>query len=248
MRHSKWLTIWPTCHRNLLLGGAVIFCLALLLETSLAGRPRRGSCSELPATNGGAAARSIPGYPTTTELLAPWRVVERGMFADHGSVLVRDGAIHLLEGSPATGIVHTLPVPQSKYEIYLEAKRTGGSDFFCGLTFPIGQEYCSLIVGGWGGTAVGLSNIDSQSAIENESTRFIPFENDRWYRIRLRVSYARIEVWIDGTQVIDVETKDHKFDIWWEQDPMRPLGIATWNTTAAIRNFEIRKQGVADSP
>ena len=32
---------------------------------------------------------------------------------------------------------------------------------------------------------------------ENESTTFIDFEQDRWYRIRLRVTAARIDVWID---------------------------------------------------
>ena len=36
------------------------------------------------------------------------------------------------------------------YELRLEAKRVEGGDFFCGLTFPVGKEYCTLILGGWG--------------------------------------------------------------------------------------------------
>ena len=110
------------------------------------------------------------------------------MFEDHGTVTATDTTIVMQSGNPATGITHKSPVPRIDYEIRLEAKRTAGNDFFCGLTFPIGDAYCSLILGGWGGTTAGLSNIDSQSANENESTTFIQFKNDHWYRIRLRVT------------------------------------------------------------
>ena len=41
--------------------------------------------------------------------------------------------------------------------------------------------------------------------------------------------------------LFEIETASHKFDIWWEQEPARPLGITTWNTTAAIKKFEVRK-------
>jgi len=168
-----------------------------------------------------------------------WTAAERGMFTDHGQVFSREGEIHLTEGSPATGIRYQGAVPRREYEVYCQAKRTGGSDFFYGLTFPIGQDYCSLIVGGWGGTAVGLSNIDGLSAIENSTTQYMEFEKDRWYKIRLRVAGKKIGVWIDDKSIIDVSTEEHTFDIWWEQTPMRPLGIATWNTSAAIRHFKI---------
>ena len=122
-----------------------------------------------------------------------------------------------------------------------EAKRTGGSDFFYGLTFPIDQDYCSLIVGGWGGTAVGLSNLDGLSAIENSTTQYIEFKKNRWYKIRLRVAQGKIIGWIDDKLIFNIAIKGHTFDIWWEQTPMRPLGIATWNTSAALRNFKILK-------
>ena len=57
-----------------------------------------------------------------------------------------------------TGITWTNEVPTNNYEISLEAMRVEGSDFFCALTFPVGNDPCSFIVGGWGGGVVGLSS------------------------------------------------------------------------------------------
>ena len=227
---------------RILMGLAGILCLTLWLDSSSAGRFRHGRRGLRDRANRVAPViqtdRKAP-HPRAKSLLRNWRVAEAGMFDQHGTVTAANGMIVMPEGNPATGIAYKPPVPRIDYEVKLEAKRTAGNDFFCGLTFPINKEYCSLILGGWGGTTVGLSNIDSQSANENESTTFIDFERDRWYRIRLRVTTARIDVWIDGDLAIGLKTDNHTFDIWWEQDPIRPLGIATWNTAAAVRKFEI---------
>ena len=169
----------------------------------------------------------------------PWKTVAQDMFVDHGEVTIKKNEIQLGEGTPATGVRYQGAVPRNEFEIECEARRTGGSDFFYGLTFPIDRDYCSLIVGGWGGTAVGLSNVDGLSAIENSTTQYIEFEKNRWYQIRLRVAGGKIGVWIDNKQIIDIATKGRTFNIWWEQTPLRPLGIASWNTSAAIRRFKI---------
>ena len=171
------------------------------------------------------------------------KVADQDMFKDRGKVAVKDGQVVMAAGSPATGVVLSDHPPRIDYEIELEAKRTSGSDFFCGLTFPIHDQYCSLILGGWGGGTVGLSNIDNLSADENESTEYLSFDNDRWYRIRLRVTGDRIAVWLDDKQIIDIATKGHKFNIWWEQEPMRPLGVASWHTGSALRHIRLRRLG-----
>jgi hypothetical protein len=145
----------------------------------------------------------------------------------------------LAAGSPATGIAWKGRPPRTNYEIRLEARRVEGSDFFCGLTFPVGDEYCTFIAGGWGGGATGLSNIDNLAAIDNESTDYINFQKDKWYRIRLQVTDSTIRVWIDEKKIVDVTREGHKFSIWFEQEPMRPLGIASWYTTAELRNIEL---------
>jgi hypothetical protein len=173
--------------------------------------------------------------------LAGWRVLKDGAFGQHGKVLVKDGTIVLDKGSLQTGIGWNGHMPRDNYEVTLEAMRTDGSDFFCGLTFPVGEEPCTWIVGGWGGSVVGLSNIDGSAAVENETTRGMSFESNRWYKLRLRVTTSRIDAWIDDKQVIDLERGEHKFSVWWEQSPAKPLGMANWSTGSALRSISLKK-------
>ncbi len=149
--------------------------------------------------------------------------------------------IYLPKGKPATGISWKSDLPRSNYQLSFRGQRVEGSDFFCGLTFPVKTEYCTLILGGWGGQVIGLSNIDGFSAIENETTQAIDFEQGKWYAIELTVRDERITVRIDHKQVIDVATEGHKFSIWWEQEPVTPLGIVTWHTTGAIKQLKLNK-------
>lgn len=168
--------------------------------------------------------------------LAGWKVTD---FAGHGDVEVKDGKLILGTGS-MTGVTWTNDLPRTNYEISLEAMRVDGSDFFCGLTFPVGREPCSLIVGGWGGGVVGLSSLDGQDAANNETTRYVTFKNGQWYQIRLQVTPKAIQAWIDGDKVVDVTTDDKSISIRLEMELSKPLGIASWSTTAALRNIRIR--------
>jgi hypothetical protein len=165
---------------------------------------------------------------------------EETRFGGEGMIQVRDGQIVMEFGEPLTGITRRGPVPRMSYEIRLEAMRLAGSDFFCGLTFPVGKESCSLILGGWGGTTVGLSNIDEQDASGNETTQYIKFDERRWYAVRVRVTEGRIAAWLDDRQIIDVATAGKSIGIRPEVDLSRPLGIAAYRTRAAIRGIEIR--------
>jgi hypothetical protein len=161
-------------------------------------------------------------------------------FAGRGEVKVKDGQI-IMEMGVMTGITWTNAVVRMNYEISLEAMRVEGSDFFCGLTFPVGDDPCSLIVGGWGGGVVGLSNLDSNDASSNETTQYINFKNGKWFLIQLRVTPKRIQAWLDGDPLIDVDTTGKKISIRSEVDESVPLGVATWATTGALRNFKLRK-------
>lgn len=192
------------------------------------------------------AVTPVPAKGETAQLfdgktLVGWRVLKDGAFEQHGKVQVKDGTIVLERGSLQTGIGWNGEVPGNDYEVSLEAMRTDGSDFFCGLTFPVGDEPCTWIIGGWGGSVVGLSNVDGDAAVENVTTRGMTFENNRWYKIRLRVTTSRIEAWIDDKQVIDLERGEHRFSVWWEQEPARPLGIANWSTGSALRNIRLER-------
>ena len=183
--------------------------------------------------------------------LAGWKTPDKFEFEKHGKVQVSKGELQLGIGKPSTGIVYSKKLPRNNYELSLEVKRTDGSDFFCGLTFPVDKEYCTMIIGGWGGGVVGLSNVDANSAVENETTSYQEFKTGKWYSVRVRVTDERIEAWIDKKQVIDLTREGRKFSVWWEQEPMRPLGVANWHTASARRHITLRAvkpQGQAGKP
>ncbi len=169
--------------------------------------------------------------------LKGWKVPQ---FGGEGRVYVEDGAIVMEMGSYMTGVTWTGDVPRDNYELELEGRRLDGSDFFCTTTFPVGPDPCTLVVGGWGGGVVGLSNVDFHDASENATTRYMTFEEGRWYRIRLRVSPAAIEAWIDGEQVVHQPREGHTFGIRDEVSLCRPLGISTWATKGAVRGIRLR--------
>lgn len=170
--------------------------------------------------------------------LGQWKVTD---FGGQGPVTVKDGAIYMATGSYMTGITWTGPVVRMNYEITLDAMRVEGSDFFCGLTFPVGENPCTLVLGGWGGGVCGLSSLNHFDASENETTRMISFETGKWYHVRLRVAANQIQAWLDGEALVDVDTTDKALDIRIEVEESKPLGIATWNTGGAVRNIKLKK-------
>jgi hypothetical protein len=193
------------------------------------------SWEQLPPTPGGGV------WLFSGQSLGPWRVANVSYFDKHGSVEWQDGVLELGTGRPGTGVTAQFDVPRNNYEISFQARRLSGDDFFCGLTFPFDDQQGTLILGGWGGSAVGISNINNFSAIENLSSRSFPFEQERWYTIRFRVTKAEIELWIDDKSVFQFEPEEMKFSIWWEQRPIAPLGLATWNTSAQFRELQLKK-------
>ena len=169
--------------------------------------------------------------------LGQWAIID---FGGQGEVYVKDGAIYMEMGNDMTGIVWKGPLIRINYEITLEAMRVNGSDFFCGLTFPVDENPCSLILGGWGGGVCGLSNIDYYDAANNETSRFLSFEDNKWYKVRLRVMPDRIQAWLDDEELVNIEITGRKIDIRAEMDLAVPLGIATWQTGGAVRNIKIK--------
>jgi hypothetical protein len=59
--------------------------------------------------------------------------------------------------------------------------------------------------------------------------------------VRIRVTPAKIEVWLDDRQIINQDLKGNRVTIRLEMDPSRPLGIATWKTKGAVRDIRLRK-------
>ncbi len=163
-------------------------------------------------------------------------------FSGAGDVAVENGAIVLEPGNDLTGVNYRGETPKTNYEVELEAKRVEGSDFFCGLTVPVGDSHCTLVVGGWGGALVGISSIDGEDASENSTTQTMRFESGKWYRIRLRVTPGKLAAWIGDEQVVNVDISGSKVTLrHGEIELSAPFGIAAYRTRAALRGIKIRK-------
>ncbi|MFN0067587.1 MAG: DUF1080 domain-containing protein [Limisphaerales bacterium] len=200
----------------------------LVLAFSLAGPARA------------AAPTNAPGFALFDgRSLAGWTVTD---FAGHGEVRAEDGVLALGEGY-ITGVTWTNALPATnRYEITLEAKRVAGNDFFCGLTFPVAGTNATFIVGGWGGGVTGISNVDGEDASMNETTRIRRYEAGRWYALRLRVTPAKLEAWVDQEQVVDLELAGKALGL--RPGPIHlsaPLGFAAFSTTAHLRNIRLTR-------
>jgi hypothetical protein len=211
-----------------------VFALALLLLS--AGRVSRAG--DPPATPPGSDKAAGWKDLFDGKSLAGWEPAD---YTGAGKPHVKDGAIVLERGKVMTGIVYTRgDFPKTDYEVTLEGKKIVGEDFFCTTTFPVGSSFCSLVVGGWSGTVVGLSSIDSEDASLNETRKDREFKTDQWYRVRIRVSRKRIEAWIDREKVVDLDTTDRRIAVRLECEACKPFGIATYQTTGAVRDIRVR--------
>ncbi len=173
--------------------------------------------------------------------LDDWQVVDSG---GSGTVELKDGQMMLGSGESLTGVVYKKAdkLPLTNYEITLEAMRVDGSDFFCGLTFPVGglKTCATLVCGGWGGTVTGISSIDGSDASENATGHYRKWENNKWHRIKLRVTPENITVWANDEKIIDVDIKGKKVAL--RPGPIEeyaPLSLTTYQTTAAIKNVKL---------
>ena len=169
---------------------------------------------------------------------------EQTDYAGKGKVIIDENGSLVLEMGAELSGVHWKgePLPVVNYEILFKAKRTMGSDFFCGLTFPFKQSHATLILGGWGGSLIGISSIDDFDASENETGDAYIFEDNQWYDIRLRVTDSEIYVWINDEQVIDCEVEGRKVAMRFGEIEMSvPLGICTYATTGVIREVLLKK-------
>jgi hypothetical protein len=201
-------------------------------------------------TNGPTNNKSKPTTAPATKPVAQWRELfdartlanwKTAEFGAHGDPEVKNGAIILPVGDPMTGITWSgAPLPTMDYEVSYECQRLDGSDFFGTLTFPVRNSFASLVVGGWGGGVCGISSLDGDDAARNSTTTYKNFENNRWYKIRLRVTHNRLEAWLQDEQIVNVDTGGKIISTRSEVDHNKPFGFSSYQSTAAIRNIRIR--------
>ncbi|MCB1237007.1 MAG: DUF1080 domain-containing protein [Verrucomicrobiae bacterium] len=175
------------------------------------------------------------------ETLGKWKSTE---FGGEGEVFVNEQkCLEFGFGAIMTGVNWTEEPPAlSNYEISLDAMKLDGNDFFCALTFPVKESLATFVVGGWGGGVVGISSVDDLDASENETMNIEGFQNDVWYKIKVRVTDEKIEAWIDDRQMVDLEIGDKKISLRpGDIELSAPLGIASFMTRAQYRNLVLRK-------
>lgn len=195
----------------------------------------------------GAFAGDEPAKPTkkkADQAKLEWKPLKGSwkecQFGGDGPIEITDKLIKVEIGDPLTGIQWTGDVVRENYEVELEARRTDGFDFFCALTFPVGKDHVSFVLGGWGGGIVGISSIDGRDASDNKTTMFQSFDDKKWYKIRARVDAHQIQCWIDDVPTCEQVRKGHEFDIRYEMDPCTPLGLAAFQCDAEYRNIRWR--------
>jgi hypothetical protein len=205
-------------------GSAAIIAVSLVFAVPAADPPAKPKDAWKPLFDG----KSLTGWKTAD-------------FRGGGKAEVKDEAIVIEKGSTMSGVAYTGgDFPKVDYEVSFEGKRIAGGDFFCTTIFPVGNDFCSFVAGGWGGTIVGLSNVNSENASANMTTTTREFDNDKWYKFRLRVSKDRIKVWIGEDQVVNLDTTEHRIALHGACEPCKPFGLATWKTTGAVRGIRVR--------
>ena len=168
------------------------------------------------------------------ESLDGWQVID---FEGHGDISVADSCIIISRGKVISGIRWIGDFPKVNYEVNLEARRIEGSDFFCGMTFPVKESFLTLVLGGWGGSFVGLSSIDGFDAANNQTGILYHFATGFWYPIKLRVTDEKIEAWIGSEKIVDFTVNDSYLSLRWEVESSIPFGFTTYRTTGSLRNI-----------
>ncbi len=197
------------------------------------------------------AACAAPAPAPTSGEGAPWRDLldprlrpawEPIPYGGEGRVRFLPEGLILEPGSPLTGLRWKEEgLPEPPYEMEVVAARLQGTDFFCGLTFPAGGgRALTLVLGGWGGSLCGLSNLDHLDASANETTRFLSFEEGRDYRLRLQVLPDRIRAELEGRELFEAVTAGRHLSLRPEVEASRPLGISAYATRARIRRIAWR--------
>lgn len=164
-------------------------------------------------------------------------------FGGEGAVSWSEGVLHLDAGAELTGMLYEGEIPKMPYEVELEARKVSGSDFFCGLTFPVRslEECVTFIVGGWGGGVVGISSVNEQDASSNETTTYHNFEDGRWYSIKIRVEPSQILAFLDGQQVVDLKIEGKTLGLRRGVIELcAPFGYAAWQTESEVRKMRWR--------
>ena len=162
-------------------------------------------------------------------------------YGGEGEVALSNDGVVLPRGAALTGIRYPAGLPlTTDYELEVRAKRVMGTDFFCGLTIPVGEEFATVILGGWGGGLCGLSCIDGNDASMNETKSLRSFERGVEHSLIVRVEARRVRAWVNRVLLFDVDTRGRRLSLRAEVLPSAPLGVSAYVTTAEVGSVRWR--------
>ena len=162
------------------------------------------------------------------------------VFGGDGAMRATPDELVLEPGAPLTGGTFAVDLPRDAYEVAFRAARLSGIDFFCGLTFPTLRGELTLVLGGWGGTVCGLSNLDGQDASSNDTRTLRHFKNGLDVAVRVRVAGDDVRVFVDGQPFLAASLRDREVSVRAEVEPCRPFGFCSYLTTARIADLRWR--------
>jgi hypothetical protein len=213
----------------------------ILLAAGCSGSaPDKHDPSAAPPASAQAAPKKGDGGKSLFDgkALGAWKSVD---FGGEGAVKVEGGAIKVDAGATCSGVQWTGEAPpRTNYEFTVEAMKVDGSDFFLGIIFPVGKDTCSFVAGGWGGGVTGLSSVDHMNASENETASDQNYVKDKWYTFRLIVTPAKIEVWWDAKQVVNLELANRQISVHPAVESAAPLGLVNYQTASLFRNIRLK--------
>ena len=202
-------------------------------------------------SDGPKESRSGENPPAEGRALVPQSGLGKWREADYGGlgvVDVEDGVLSLGAGDPLTAVVWTGPVgtdakdalPAMNYRLSWEARRVMGGDFFSTCTFPVGEECCSLVLGGWGGAVTGLSTLNEFDAVRNDTCDSRKFEDDRWYKFTITVRPDEIAATCDGEPLFPaIDPREYRVGVRVEMEPAKPLSFSSYVSSGEIRNVRM---------
>jgi hypothetical protein len=208
-------------------------------ELELAVKKAQEAIAVKEAAEAKEAAKPKPRVLFDGSSMDGWEAIE---YAGHGTVELVKGAMKISQGAMLSGVRYKGgDLPKTNYEIVLEARRLMGNDFFCCLTFPFREKHASLVLGGWGGSVVGISSINNMDAYDNSTMSIREFDDAVWYTVRLRATENRIQAWVNDEQVVSTNVKDKEVSMrFGEIEDGVPFSVSTFTVTAETRNISLR--------
>jgi formylglycine-generating enzyme required for sulfatase activity len=170
--------------------------------------------------------------------LMGWKVGEHNELKN-GEAKVEDGAM-VLAARGRLGLAWTGAMPQGDYEVAFDTSLVSGHRL-ASLLFPVGGGHCDLVLGGISGKLVGLDGVDGKGYRDNPALAQMRFETNHWYAVRVRVAGGRVEVWADGSRLIDLPIAGHTFAVEDQRAALKPLGLSAYQGTTAVRYVRVKK-------